>query len=56
MVNYLRRSWAVVNLDNVAHNIREVRKKQEKLFFFFFQQQNGRKTPHTAIAVVSRRA
>ena len=27
MVNYLRRSWAVINLDNIAHNIREIRKK-----------------------------
>ena len=27
MVDYLRRSWAVVNLDNVAHNVREIRKK-----------------------------
>lgn len=27
MINYLRRSWAVVNLDNVAHNVREIRKK-----------------------------
>ena len=27
MVNYLRRSWAVVNLDNVAHNVKEIRKK-----------------------------
>lgn len=27
MIDYLRRSWAVVNLDNVAHNVREIRKK-----------------------------
>ena len=27
MINYLRRSWAVVNLDNVAHNVKEIRKK-----------------------------
>lgn len=27
MINYLRRSWAVVNLDNVAHNVTEIRKK-----------------------------
>ena len=27
MIDYLRRSWAVVNLDNVAYNVREIRKK-----------------------------
>ncbi len=27
MIDYLRRSWAEVNLDNVAHNVREIRKK-----------------------------